>query len=258
VGDVTELLGAALRYAEHGWPVFPCEGKRPLVAHGLHDATTDRGAIERWWARVWPSANVAVRTGREAGLVVLDVDGDDGADALHDLEREHANWPTTATVKTPRGGEHVYFRHPGNTDVPNSAGRLGAGLDIRGDGGYVLAPPSAVNGRRYEPDERARLAPCPDWLLALIADHASAPRKPAPPSEWIAIVRDGVEEGKRNEQLARLVGHLLRRYVDVDLAAEIALLVNEQRSRPPLPRVEVDRIVDSIAAREARRRERAA
>ena len=68
-------------------------------------------------------------------------------------------------------------------------------------------------------------------------------------------MRGGIEAGTRNEQLARLVGHLLRRYVDVDLASEIALLVNEHRARPPLPREELDRIIDSIAAREARRRE---
>lgn len=250
------LRAAAVRYAEVvGWCVFPASAdKRPLVANGLHDATTDRATISEWWER-WPEANLAVRTGRESDLVVLDVDD---LDSMHRVEREHGPLPRTASVVTPRGGQHYYFRHPAVVNVPCSVGKLGPGLDVRGDGGYVLVPPSAgANGRRYEPDERAPLAPLPGWLLALTAHEDGHPQA-ASPNVWTAIVRDGVIAGARNDSLTRLVGHLLRRYVDVDLVAEIAHLVNERGFRPPLEREEVDGIIDSIAEREARRRERAA
>ena len=111
--------------------------------------TSDSGLIEGWW-RSHRDANVGVATGRGSGLLVLDVDGDAGADALHALEREHGELPRTASVKTPGGGSHYYFRHPAEP-IRGSAGKLGPGLDIRADDGYVIAPPSrGQNGRRYE------------------------------------------------------------------------------------------------------------
>lgn len=251
------LLDAALRYAAHGWPVFPCrpKAKMPITARGLNDATTEPAAIERWWRR-WPDANVAVRTGAISRLVVLDIDGEEGAESLRALERDHGSLPRTASVVTPGGGQHFYFAHPGRGEIRNSARSVGPGLDIRADGGYVVAPPSVGStARRYEPDERCALAALPQWLQERIAhDGEEGQRKPVAPSEWLAIVR-GVDDGTRNVQLTRLVGHLLRHYVDVDLVAGIAQLVNAHRCKPPLPAGEVDRIVDSIATRELRRRQ---
>jgi Bifunctional DNA primase/polymerase, N-terminal/Primase C terminal 1 (PriCT-1) len=250
---ISALGEAALRYASRGWHVFPCRpgGKEPVTRRGLHDATRESRVIESWW-NATPDANVAVRTGRASQIVVLDVDGDDGMDTLRGLESQHGPLPRTASVVTPRGGAHYYFAHPGH-EIPNSAGRLGPALDVRGDGGYVVAPPSTgPNGRRYEPDERARLAPMPPWLTGLLAPPDER-RKPEPAGTWVRIVRDGLTEGERNQGIARLVGHLLARGIDALLVTELALLVNA-RSRPPLPAVEVDRIVDSIAGRELRRR----
>lgn len=245
---------AAQGYARRGWPVFPVQpgGKAPLVARGLHDATRDPAQITALWSRC-PDAGVAIRTGAASGLVVLDVDGDDGHDKLHDLEREHGELPITASVHTPRGGTHLYFQHPGR-DVRNSAGRLGPALDVRADGGYVVAPPSrGPNGRRYEPDEQAPVAPLPGWLSALLAPQQSPPRRSREPvGTWLRIVA-GVARGERNASLTRLVGHLLARDVDVRLVAELARLV-DSRNTPPLGGTEVDRIVESIAARELRRR----
>ena len=247
------MVEAALKYAAHGWLVFPCQshGKAPRTRNGLHDATRDRELIERWW-RADCNANVAVRTGAASRLVVLDVDGDDGTEALRALERAHEPLPRTASVITPRGGSHFYFGHPG-VEVRNSASQLGPGLDVRADGGYVLAPPSiGPNERRYEVDERAALADMPRWLL----ERLSARRvtsQPTPTSEWLAIVRDGLAQGERNHGLARLTGHLLAKDVDARLVHELVLLVN-RRCKPPLPNGEVERIVQSIAGRELRRR----
>src|SRR5690606_4092098 len=119
----------AYAHAKRGRAVFPVEpgGKRPRTPNGLLDATVDQRVIAGWASR-WPTANIGVRTGAESNLVVLDVDGDDGAESLRRLEREHGDLPVTASVRTPSGGSHFWFLHPGGS-VPNSAGRLGVGLD---------------------------------------------------------------------------------------------------------------------------------
>jgi hypothetical protein len=248
------ILTDALKYARRGWPVFPVEpgGKRPMTRRGLHDATTDMPVIVNWW-NTSPTANVGVRTGAESELVVLDIDGEVGAESLHDLERENGPLPRTASVCTPRGGQHYYFRWPG-IEVRNSAGTLAPGIDVRGDGGYVLAPSSVgPNGRLYEPDERVPIAPMPPWLRVRLCEPDGEPKAATPTGEWLRIVR-GVSQGERNDAIARIAGHLLRRYIDVDLAAELLHLVNS-RFRPPLDSSEVDRALESICVRELRRRQ---
>ncbi len=138
------LLKAVLAYARRGVPVFPCEqgAKTPLTQNAHWDATTDSRVIERWWQR-WPSANVGVPTGKKSGVAVLDVDVDDGGlESLAKLERAGAPTPKTARARTGGGGIHVFFRYPWGTEIRNSAGLLGPGLDVRCEGGYVVVPPS--------------------------------------------------------------------------------------------------------------------
>ena len=138
------LLGAALAYARRGVPVFPCEpgGKRPLTYNGFWDATTNQRRIRDWWWR-WPTANVGVPTGERSDLLVLDVDARGGGfESLAALERENGPLPKTARARTGGGGVHVFFRRPAGVKVPSSAGRLGSGLDVRGEGGYVVVPRS--------------------------------------------------------------------------------------------------------------------
>jgi hypothetical protein len=123
--------------------------KHPRTGNGLHAATTDQETIHRWWRR-WPNANVAVRTGAISGLVVLDIDPEHGGnETLIQLLDRNGPMPTTIPINTGAGGRHLWFAHPGHP-VRNSASQLGPGLDVRGDGGYVIAPPSVhVRGSRY-------------------------------------------------------------------------------------------------------------
>lgn len=245
---MTALRNAALRYAERGKLVFPVRGKVPLVPNGLRDATTDEFLIRRWWSE-WPTANVAICTGAASKLVVLDVDGDEGNESLRALEADHGALPPTTSVVTPRGGSHYYWQHPGGK-VRNSAGALGIGLDVRGDGGYVVAPPSiGSTGLRYEFDESTTPAPMPDWLRRAVMVKTS---RSVPVGTWVEMVRNGFPEGRRNQGMVRLVGHLMAKGVHVRLVAEIAHMVN-QRSAPPLPCDEVDRIVSSLRASELHR-----
>jgi Bifunctional DNA primase/polymerase, N-terminal len=145
----SKLLEAALGYAARGWPVFPCEagGKKPLTPNGFKDATTDPRIVTAWWNR-FPDANIAAPTGERSGFFVLDIDRDSwGFGTLDALEGQFGVLPRTRTVRTGRGGLHLYFKYPDDgTVIPNSAGRLGLGIDVRGEGGYVLVPPSETEG----------------------------------------------------------------------------------------------------------------
>lgn len=253
----TDLFEGALNMADKGWPVFPCKPgeKAPATANGLKDATTTRRQIIAWWSR-YAQCNIGVCTGVESGFVVLDIDGDEGVESLRALEREFAPLPKTLSVVTPSGGQHYYFKHPGGT-FRNSAGKVGRNMDVRGDGGYVLVPPSRLkDGSVYEVDERAGIASMPEWLLEVSQRHQQGGES-TPTSEWLDIINQGVQEGGRNHAIARLIGHLLRRYVDLELTREIAHLINRSKFKPSLPDFEVNRTVDSVNARELQRREAA-
>jgi len=153
--------------------------KHPLTRHGLHAATTDPAQLARWW-HTWPWAGVAIRTGTPSGLVVVDIDpAHGGLRTIDDLAR-HGRLPAstldTLAVRTGGAGHHLFFRHP-NLTVANTTGQLPAfgstpGIDVRGDGGYIIAPPSPhISGRRYqwEPGTHAA-AELPAWA------------QPAPPT----------------------------------------------------------------------------
>jgi hypothetical protein len=234
---VSAQHAAALRLALRGWPMLACHypidgrcscgetmcaspGKHPVSRHGLHDATTHSGVIASWW-RDLRYANPAVRTGARpagAGIVVVDIDPDHGGDAsLAELLAAHGPLPATLEVITGGGGRHLYFTCAGRS-IPNSAGRLGPGLDIRGEGGYVLVPPSVhASGGRYRWVERP-VGALPDWLADLAQPHEREPRgrmeplaRPVhQPGAWaaaalaaeVANVRNATE-GTRNHTLNR-------------------------------------------------------
>lgn len=155
----------------HGVPVFPCRErepgrKRPYTPRGFHDATRDPVVITRWW-RQWPNALIGMPTGSESRRWVLDIDVKrpeaNGFDTLEDLG--HSILPVTPMCHTASGGLHVYF-DAGDRELKNSAGLLGPGLNVRGDGGYVILP-SSGSGYNWDPlhnFETCAAAPAPDWL----------------------------------------------------------------------------------------------
>jgi Bifunctional DNA primase/polymerase, N-terminal len=191
-GPGGEILAAALQYAAHGWAVFPVHGivgrrcscgasecsspgKHPLTRRGVKDASSDARIISGWW-RSWPGANVALATGSASGVVVIDVDPPHGDISLDRLTDAGYELPQTLAVRTGSGGLHLYYATP-DFALGNSAGRLAGislelpGVDLRADGGYVVAPPSVhVSGLRYAwiADE-AELSPAPAWLTP--AEH---------------------------------------------------------------------------------------
>ncbi len=245
-----ELLTAALRYAELGYRVFPCapSGKAPLTEHGFHDATSDAEQIERWWAQ-HPSANIGIPT---EGLLVIDIDGD-GNPWPGDPERSADLAQTGAMSLTPRGGRHYLFRRPEGKLWRCTEGRLALKVDTRTEGGYILVPPSVIEGRGYrwapgleldEPPER--LPEPPPWLVQELDSLASG-------TPTLAHVAAGGNEankistGQRNATLARLAG-MMRRVGMTRLEILAALCqVNDDRCRPRLDLAEVERIAASVA-----------
>lgn len=139
----TPLPVAASMLTEHGVPVFPCapEGKQPITRHGFHDATTDPGQIQAWWRR-FPAANIGMPTGRASGVSVADVDvhGANGYEAIRRARRAGLVSGWEAMVRSPTGGLHIYYPAADGEQPSWQAGK--AGVDFRGDRGYIIVPPS--------------------------------------------------------------------------------------------------------------------
>ena len=207
---------AAREFATAGVPLFPCApgDKRPLTERGFHDATTDPGQVAAWW-RQHPSANIGVPTGAVSGVVVVDIDVHGPVSGFDAFRRAHeaglvGGWQLL--VSTPSGGMHAYY--PATAGLSQRSWQAAhAGIDFRGDGGYIIAPPSTINrgaGRagyrvrhvstdRVEALDSARLRdfldprPTPAPRPAGQRQNISAERLAA----WVA----GRSEGERNRGL---------------------------------------------------------
>jgi hypothetical protein len=240
-----DVLAAALAYAGRGWRIFPVNAhKEPLTARGFKDATADEDALQAWWT-VHPGAGVAIATGAVSGLVVLDEDtGKGGGRTRVELERTLGKLPETHTVLTGGGGRHYYFTHPGR-EVRCSAGVLGAGLDVRGDGGYVVAPPSPHgSGRLYRVMLDREMAELPaGWLDAMLAGRDNGASSKAEP------VAEIIPEGRRRAELLSLAGTLRRRGLGRDEILAALRAVNEARCRPPLADSELVGLAEDVPRR---------
>ena len=185
---MNEPLEAALEYAAYGWRVIPIRpgGKHPPMTAWQDAATYNKTTITAWFTGPYAGYGVGIATGEQSGIWVLDVDvadGKQGDETLHQLEQTYGPLPDTPTAITGSGGRHYYFNWPAGADIRNNAGtKLGPGLDIRGNGGQVVAAPTIhPNGRAYQWETGLEQQPAdaPGWLLALIApDEPPPPRTP--------------------------------------------------------------------------------
>lgn len=192
------MIEAALQYAAHGLPVFPCTpgGKHPLTERGFYEATTDEEKIRWWWDR-YPDANLAVPTGAP-GIDVLDVDthGGDGIASFRIACLAGLTRGYRAVVATPSGGYHLWYAGSSH----GNGSLRGKALDFRGKGGYALVPPSVIDGRPYRFIERRweRSGTC-DWeaVRALLSPPRPGPPPPPHPGNptpllnFVARLQDG-------------------------------------------------------------------
>jgi hypothetical protein len=176
------MIDTATGYATSGWRVFPCEprGKKPLISEWQKKATTDADTVIDWWDR-WPDANIGLAAGHGSGFFVLDVDDGDGPASLKELEDEIGVLPATLTSITGTGGRHFLFVMPKDREIRNKQ-KFRPDLDIRGEGGYIVAPPSIHpdTGKAYAwVDSEQGIAEAPEAFLDIIC-----PKKPAAPP-WV-------------------------------------------------------------------------
>jgi hypothetical protein len=156
-----------------GLPVFPCgPDKKPMVAHGYKDASTDPVIVRRMFGSA--ACLIGCPTGEATGFVVVDVDIKENRQGGDWLNANSHRMPQTHTIRTGSGGLHLYFKHPGQR-VKNQNDKIAPGIDVRGDGGYVIVPPSAG----YQVADDAPMADLPDWLLPVLCPpepvHVPAP-----------------------------------------------------------------------------------
>lgn len=190
-------LDHALAYAKRGWPVFPVSiTKHPRISkadggQGYKDATVDEVKIAEWWTR-WPTTGIGLATGKRAGFFALDIDPDKGGRiSLESLEFQHGILPDTLTVSTGGGGEHRYFVFPGDREITIGS-NIAPGLDYRGDGGYVVAPPSrheSGNSYKWLSFDDAEIAEAPEWLLELVSKKRA---------QHVERTSDGLPKGVKN------------------------------------------------------------
>ena len=242
-----DMLRQALAYARHGWPVFPCQPgqKIPATGHGFRDATTDEQQITGWFGRGF-GWNLAIATGTP-GPDVLDIDqhgeAGNGYAAFAELERAGLVDGASAYVRTPAGGMHAYFT---GTDQHN--GRLPSHhLDFRSQGGYILAPPSQIDGNPYRLIARPGGHGSLDWAavtrLLEPERHQQPPAPGRPPdlaldhlARWVA----GQPEGNRNAGLYWSANRAL----DADPGADLSPLAAAAR-QSGLADPEITRTLDS-------------
>src|SRR5215217_151446 len=231
----TETTAAAVQYRRLGWSPIPIKerSKEPNLVQ-LAPYLSRRATREELKSWEWPG--VGVVTGPVSGVLVLDVDGPEGLVILE--ERGH---PATPTARTGGGGLHLYFRHP-EANIRTGI-RVAPGLDVKAEGGYVVAPPSiGPAGKAYEwlisPDEAA-LADPPAWLLELL----QRPHKngAAPP------VREMIPAGQRNQELASAAGTMRRRGLEEPEIRAALDVMNKRRCSPPLEDVVVEKIARSVS-----------
>lgn len=267
------MLKAAIAYAERlKFPVIPLhfiidgkctcrnpncdnEGKHPRIKDWQINAALDRKSIMKWFNH-WPASNIGLPTGSTSGFFVLDVDVDKGGlESLEELQEKNGPLPDTVQQITGSGGSHYLFKY--QDGVGNKVDFL-PGLDIRGEGGFIVAAPSIhISGNRYEWELSSHplemdVAEAPHWLIdMIITPKGGAPKRP--PSHWNRIMQGFNEHEGRNSAATSLAGHLFRKYVDPDLVVEIMNLWNE-RNNPPLDMKELHTTINSIAGKELQRR----
>ena len=244
-----KLLEAALKYAtKYGWAVFPCsqKTKKPLTPHGCKDAKKTAGPIKAWWKK-YPDASIGIATGSISNLLVIDLDVDEekGLDGVHEMtlwERDHGDLPETARVITGRGGVHLYFTFDG-INQNNRAGIM-EGIDVRGEGGYVIAAPSIhPNGTLYEWEfspEETEIAK-PDEVVKKFLATGSETKE----AKEHFKLPDVIQSGTRNETMHKLACSLQSQGVSDDGIMAAVREENRTRCDPPLSDVEIETIVKS-------------
>lgn len=241
------LLNTALSFITKGLHIFPCEpnGKQPIGAlapQGLKSASDKEEDIQTWWSFA-PNANIGLPCGSINGFFVVDVDAKSkGFESLTKLQETY-NIPATYTVSTPNGGLHIYFKHVDG--LKNRVGMM-AGIDIRTDGGYVVACGSKLPAGNYAEHIKGDITDAPEWLIDLIKSDSKTSGLDKQLQTSTATGDKAVTEGGRNNYMTSLLGLLRAKDISEDAATACAFAENLTKLKPPLPDSELKTIIKSV------------
>ena len=234
----------------HGYPIFPCRpnDKRPMTANGFKDASNDTYQIEKWWGDA-PSANIGLATGIDADLLVIDVDIKEDAQGLASMETLEAELGSLNTRKivTPSGGYHLYFKHP-RDGIKNTIG-IRPGIDIKTEGGYVLAAGSVINGNPYYVESDIEPQELPQrWIDVLAQGKPNKKLEAANDTSFDDFDDFPIFKGSRNDELFRQASSLRARHIPLEVAVgEITNMAKQ--CIPSLPQKEAMTIVHGVYER---------
>lgn len=235
---MTTLREQALEYASRGWYIFPLapRSKKPFEnSSGYKEATTDQNQVDRWWSET-PDANIGIACGASQ-LLVVDLDAKYGKSVL-DTWRNLGEPGTGYIVRTPHGGLHLYYKC--ETPPRNTAGSLGKGIDTRGAGGYVVAPPSILTGgNEYKWIQQTTLAAASELLIANLKSNLATDTTLGRVAKWWQTDMI-ISEGERNTRLTEYAGYLKAKGMSEDEIMAIIRDTNQQRCIPPLTSEELE------------------
>lgn len=237
---ISPALEVAVGFASRNISVFPCSKKRPLTPNGFKDASLAADTLLAWWSKR-PEAQVGIATGHANHLLVVDIDGPRAEPWLAEM-----HLPETFEVESSPGHRQMWFHQPDDVVTKCSARLLAPDVDIRGDGGYVIAPGSIhhATGKPYRILKDLPWADAPANLLALCRADASASQTPGPAS-------DAIPQGRRHQTMLAIAGGLRARRMEPASILATLRAVNEQRCRPPLPLAELERMASYVGGRPA-------
>jgi hypothetical protein len=253
---INETINAAQGLASFDWPVFRVnpDTKAPLITGWQTRATCDRSGITDLF-KDYPSAAIGLLTGKKSGLVVIDIDERENFSGLKNFKNAGYELSPTVSVSTPRGGIHLYFKAP-SCEVPCSVSKIAEGVDVKADGGYVIAPPSTTKwgeygwSCKYKTFQQGPL-PLPEKFYMPVGQkrplRGSGDRLGSVSSRLL----DPVFEGNRNDEITKRCGLLVSRY-PADDALKMLELINQKCCQPPLDQRELHQIFASISKREGK------
>ena len=252
---MTSSVDKAIKLADDfGWRVFPAnpENKKPLISGWQERATSDPDGIRELFTP-FPNAMIGLPTGPINKITVVDLDIKNEVDGFKTVMSLGIRMPTSAIAFTPSGGFHLYYSTHSD-EYPCSAGKIGPGVDIRGAGGYVIAPGSISPTGKYR--WKNDLHKTKYGILSLTVDlkqvingkHQHSQRKTFPHS----MILEPVMEGKRNDEMTRRCGVLFKRGYSVEQVEGMLDRINQRCCTPPLGDREIQNIFRSIAKREGR------
>lgn len=236
---MSSMMDWALHYLSQGLPVFPVQGKTPLIKWGTYqERLPSEEEIKEWWTK-WPTADIGCVTGAISNKLVLDIDGESGFSAISKMDTGN-----TAIVRTSRGKQYHYKWAGTGVRKSTLAGILPE-VDVRGNGGYVKLPPSTFSGGsgRYTWENEVEPIEAPQWLIDLLIENSKPRVVTSSEGSWLQEKLNGLTNGNRNQTFCSLAGSLRSRGWS---SGDIFSLLDPHARRVGFELEELKKICDSV------------